>query len=83
MKKTQRDLVVDYIRDFGSISSWEAYQELGITQLGARIFELKERGYVFHKDKVKTLNRSGKQISFDRYKIVFEGGTDARTVELV
>ena len=74
MKTTQRDMVVNYIRDFGSITSWEAYTELGITQLGARIFELKERGYIFHKEKVKKLNRYGKQITFDRYKIVFEGG---------
>ena len=34
----------------------------------------KERGYIFHKEKVKKLNRYGKQITFDRYKIVFEGG---------
>ena len=74
MRTTQRDMVVNYIRDFGSITSWEAYTELGITQLGARIFELKERGYIFNKEKVKKLNRYGKQITFDRYKIVFEGG---------
>ena len=73
MKKTQRERVVEYIKDFGSITSWDAYLDLGITQLGARIFELKKRGYVFHKDKVKKLNRYGNPVSFDRYKIVFEG----------
>ena len=30
---TQRDRVLQYIKDFGSITSWEAYSELGITQL--------------------------------------------------
>ena len=44
-KPTQRDKILAYIRRFGCISSWEAYSELGVTQLGARIFELKELGY--------------------------------------
>ena len=67
---TQRDRVLQYIKDFGSITSWEAYSELGITQLGARIFELKERGYNFEKERVNTKNRYGDQTHFDRYKLV-------------
>lgn len=47
MKITQRDRVINYIREFGSISSWEAYKDLGITQLATRIKELKEQGYEF------------------------------------
>jgi len=68
-KITQRDMVLKYIQDFGSISSWEAYQELGITQLGTRIFELKARGYVFEKERVNTKNRYGKATHFDRYRL--------------
>lgn len=41
MKITQKDRIINYIREFGSISSWEAYQELGITQLGARLLAKK------------------------------------------
>lgn len=36
MKITQKERVVQYIRDFGSISSWEAYSELGVTQLRSK-----------------------------------------------
>lgn len=36
-KPTQRDEVLAYMRDYGSISTFEAYTELGVTQLGARI----------------------------------------------
>ena len=43
MKISQKERIINYIRDFGSISSWEAYSELGITQLGARIDQLKKR----------------------------------------
>lgn len=47
MKITQKNRIINYIREFGSISSWEAYSELGITQLGARIDQLKKEGYEF------------------------------------
>lgn len=33
MKINQRQRIINYMREFGSISSWEAYSELGITQL--------------------------------------------------
>jgi hypothetical protein len=47
MKTNQRQRILQYIREFGSITSLEAYKDLGITQLGARIFELKREGYNF------------------------------------
>lgn len=72
-KITQKELIINYLHDFGSISSWEAYSDLGITQLGARIFELKERGYIFKKERVKKLNRYGKEIAFDKYSLVEAG----------
>lgn len=33
MKIAQKDRVINYIREFGSISTWDAYKDLGITQL--------------------------------------------------
>lgn len=69
-KPTQCDKILKYIRDFGSITSWQAYQELGVTQLGARIYQLKERGYKFNKTRVKTKNRYGEPTHFDEYRLV-------------
>ena len=69
-KPTQRDRVLQYIRDFGSISSWQAYSDLGISQLGARIFELKERGYVFAKTRIQTKNRYGEKTHYDEYRLM-------------
>lgn len=42
-KPTQKQKILNYIRQFGSITSWQAYQDLGITQLGARIWGVKGR----------------------------------------
>lgn len=33
MKISQKQRIINYIRQFGSISSWEAYKDLGVTQL--------------------------------------------------
>ena len=72
-KVTQKEMILKYLQDFGSISSWDAYAELGITQLGARIFELKEKGYIFKKERVKRLNRYGREIAFDKYSLAEVG----------
>lgn len=65
----QRELVVDYIKSFGSITSYEAYIDLGITQLATRIKELKEQGYTFKTEWETRKNRYGKNVSFKKYKL--------------
>lgn len=67
MKITQRDRVINYIREFGSISSWEAYKDLGITQLATRIKELKEQGYEFKTEWESSTNRFGERTDYKRY----------------
>ncbi len=69
-KITQRDRVLQFIKEHGSITSWQAYAELGCTQLATRISELKERGYAFEKPTVKDKNRYGDKIHYDLYKLV-------------
>lgn len=67
IKISQKDRIINYIREFGSISSWEAYQELGITQLGARIDNLQKEGYTFKTEWEHRKNRYGENVSFKRY----------------
>ena len=67
MKITQKERIINYIRQFGSITSWEAYQDLGIMQLGARIDGLERDGYVFRKEWEEKKNRFGEPVSFKRY----------------
>ena len=43
-KPTQKELVLKYLRDFGKISTWDAYKDLGITRLSGRIWDLKKIG---------------------------------------
>ena len=68
-KPSLREKVLDYIVKFGSITSWQAYSDLGITQLGARIFELKGQGYIFSKKRIYTNNRLGEKTHYDEYRL--------------
>ena len=69
-RPTQCDLVIKYIRDFGSISTWQAMSDLGILRLASRIFDLKEKGYRFEKSRVYTKNRYGEKTHYDEYRLV-------------
>jgi hypothetical protein len=68
-KPTQCQKILDYIHRYGSITSWQAYADLGITQLAARIFNLKERGYEFETERVNTKNRMGEATHYDIYRL--------------
>ena len=67
MKITQRERRIEYMREFGSITSWEAYGDLGITQFATRVKELKEQGYEFRTKWESRKNRYGELVSFKRY----------------
>lgn len=45
MKQTQYKIVLDHLRRYGSISSWQAFEEYGITRLSAVIFDLRGAGH--------------------------------------
>ena len=67
-KKAQR--VFDYMKDFGSITTLEAYNDLGETRLSARIFELKDKGFDISFEWVEILNRYKEKCRVKRYYIV-------------
>lgn len=66
---TQRERVIQYIKDFGSITAWEAMKELGVMQLAARLCELKDEGYRFGKKLEKGKNRYGDPCHWTRYTL--------------
>lgn len=70
MRTTQKDRIINYIREFGSISSWEAYSDLGITQLGDRIDQLKKEGFKFRTEWESNTNRFGEKTEYKRYYLV-------------
>lgn len=65
----RQERVLKYMRDFGSITSMEAFQELGVTRLSAVIFILKEKGHKITSEPMKSVNRYGEKVTFARYKL--------------
>lgn len=45
MKTTQCQRILDYMDQFGSISTLEAFRDLGVARLASRIHDLKDMGY--------------------------------------
>lgn len=66
---SQKDRILMWLAHTGTITSWEAYSELGITQLATRLYELKELGYKFSKETVCTKNRYGYPTHYDIYRL--------------
>ena len=69
-KPTQKEEVLAYMRNYGSISTFEAYTELGVTQLGARIKELENNGWQIGRIKKANISRrTGKTVRYVEYFI--------------
>lgn len=66
---TQSERVMKYIDEFGSISSMEAFADLGITRLSARVFELEKKGVRFNRKQEAAKNRYGEKVYYTRYSI--------------
>lgn len=66
---TQTQAVLDWLMSGDSISSLEAFKELGITRLSAIIFNLRKKGYNITSEDEKTVNRFGSTVVFSRYKL--------------
>lgn len=65
---TQKQMVINYIDDFGSITQLQALADLGIMRLASRISDLKEDGFKIVKTMEKTKNRYGKTVRYARYR---------------
>ena len=65
---THKERVLKYIEDFGSISSLEAFTELGNTRLSASIWLLRHEDELEIESITETkLNRYGEKTHYSRY----------------
>ena len=70
-KPNQATRVQLYIERFGSITSLDAFKDLGITRLSARIWELRhDKGLMIKRTPEKAKNRFGENVTYYRYQIV-------------
>lgn len=65
---TQCERILKYMEDFGSISTMQAFGDLGITRLASRIHDLKSMGIDISKETASTRNRYGEITHYAVYK---------------
>jgi len=66
---TQEDRVLRHLQENGSITSWEAIREYGITRIHAKIFTLKQKGYDIKCEWCYAKNRYGEPVRYKKYKL--------------
>lgn len=64
---SQKQMVLDYISEFGSITPLDAFNDLGVTRLAAKIFELKKDGHDIRTELEHGKNRFGHATRYARY----------------
>ena len=69
MKTTQCQRIIDYMMQFGSISTIEAFNDLGVARLASRIHDLKAMGYNIVSVTKTGKNRFGEKTSFKVYSL--------------
>ena len=67
MKSTQCDKVLQYMRQFGSITQLQALQDIGCMRLASRISDLRGQGYAIGRRIKTSKNRYGDSVSFAEY----------------
>lgn len=66
-KRLQR--CFDYMMEFGSITSLQAFNDLGDTRLSATIFDLKKKGINIVSEDLTVKNRWGEPRRITKYRI--------------
>lgn len=61
-----KNRILNYIRDFGSITTFEAFTELGCTRLSEYIRQLRLE-YHIQDEWIATTNRYGEKVQYKKY----------------
>ena len=71
----QTDMVLDYLKTYGSITPKEAEAHFGIMRLAAVVYKLKRKGYDIKSETASGKNIFGRSVSFAKY-IYVRGNAD-------
>lgn len=67
MKATQREKILQYIEEKGSITPLDALREFGCMRLASRVSELKRDGYPITVKMETSKNGNGEPVRYARY----------------
>jgi hypothetical protein len=70
MKTTQNERLLEWLRANRTIDPLQAWTELGIYRLGARIYDLRRQGHFIINDTKKVANRYGEACRVAEYELI-------------
>lgn len=73
MYTTQTNQVLRHLRTRGALTQREAMNLYGIMRLGARVYDLRGRGYNIVRDMERSVNRYGRPVRYAVYRLKEEG----------
>lgn len=68
-KLTQKEQVLNHLKTYGSLSSWDAIMEYGITRLSHIIYCLRNDGFIIPDKRVKVKTRLGRTTVISKYNL--------------
>lgn len=66
---SQKQMVLLHLKEFGKITTFEAFSEYGITRLSQYIYLLRKDGYDLASVPKHKTNRYGKEVWFNEYQL--------------
>lgn len=64
-----KERILRHLRDYGTITSWEAIKEYNCTRLSHYIYLPKKDGYIITTKNVPFTNKYGEKSHFARYRL--------------
>ncbi len=69
---SQCERILKYMNEHGSITTLEAFIDMGITRLSGRIHDLRQKGYNIKSEWIDVTNRYGETVTCCKYYIADE-----------
>ena len=68
-KITQKEQVLNHLKNYKSLTSWDAIMEYGITRLSHHIYCLRNDGYIIPDERIKVKTRLGRETCISKYTL--------------
>lgn len=66
---TQKEKILQYLKEHGTITTREAFVNLGVTRLASRIWDLRNDGYNVIREMISVKNRDGEKCTVAQYRL--------------
>lgn len=68
-KKSQRQVLLEYLMTHDSITSMQAFEMFGITRISSVIFDLRKAGHNILTEEIDGENRYGTKVTYGKYSL--------------